>query len=741
MALAYVQEYTSGGSNLALVGQTVGSGIGNAELAAQGVYRTGNRPVFENFRGDIYLGGSFTRPLVRLSSNGAWLLAGIKPPSVPIAVVPGSGSGGSSGDCLAYVTLLHKEGERVMAESNPSNFVDVGTLTGEGRAWSNLHDPNAERRVTHVRGYASMNGGEYRMAWEAPYGVTAVSENVNTSRLSLLGPNDFRNNIPPTGIRYIHPWAGRMWYASSPEFPYRLWYSRPGWPQYVGKAQFRDTLGKETITGIHRARNELIVFCQDNSYMVRQFGAGQDDFVMERLDSNVGCIAHHSIKEIHNRLWFAARDGFWIYDGAFRYVLDDLRLKFEEEYCKDRQSFENGFAAYDKLNKVYLFFRVPTTGTVEWEPKTGISPGTIIYVGYIGEFEPSMNGQELQPDWSFDFRRRKDSSVLYGGSSGAGAAGNELYVASCDGKIRRQIKPCELELALAKYQDESESGDWDPTDFGADDDGDTIAKKVIIRHSHMLFNEPGDDIQSGKRIHQVWTHIESLITGWTFYGLGGDEDAWNQVRPDNTNFFWKRSWDGSDFSEARTVDGDVYVYTFCAQSVHYMEPEKLVGRGFTFEIQATSPLLMKYRGVGGMWGPGTADRQPSRVVACTYVVMAVESEAVVALDALNAGSISATDLDDGTTPAPEWVRLELLDALGATVQSDEGLWADAATIVLDFDCSNLGVNSVKVSMWDRSLVSYTDLAEEDTEGGAWYEPCAATETVTVTVTDPLGACP
>jgi len=724
--ILYVQELVAGSGQLSTnLADTVNDTTTFYEaLVNQGVYRTGRRPVLVNFRGDIYLAGVFTRPLVRHMTDRAWLLAGIKPPQEAVSVAPGTGSGGSSGDCLAYTTFLHKEDQRVMAESNPSNFVDVGTLTGEGRDWSNIQATAAERRVTHVRGYVSMNGADYRMAWEAPYGVTAVSENVNTSRLSLLGPNDFRNNIPPYGVRYIHPWAGRMWYANNDEFPYRIWYSQPGWPQYVGKAQFRDTLAREPITGIHRGRNELIVFCQDNSYLIRQFGGGQDDFVMERLDSNVGSVTHFSIKEIHNRLWFAARDGIWIYDGAFRYVLDDLRSKYEQEYCEDQESFENGFAVYDKLNKVYIFNRIPTIAVggsaTEWEPKTGISPKTVGYVGYIAEFEPSMAGQELQPDWTFDFRGRQDSSSLYGKD-------NELYVASCDGKIRRQIKPCELSLALAAYRDEGSSA-FSATLYGSDDDGDSAVKKLIIRHSHMLFSEPGDDLQSGKVIEQVWTHIESLISTWIFYGLGGDEDAWNQVRPDNTDFFWKRTWAGSDFSELRTVRGDTYVYTFCAKSVHYMEPEKLTGRGFTFEIQATSPLLMKYRGVGGMWAPGPADRHPETVVACTYVTLVLDAPATVALDGLNAGSISAADLDDGTAPAPSWWKLELLDALGATVQSDEG--ATPATVTLDFDCSHVGVNNVKVSAWDRAL-----------DANAWYEPCVATETVVVNVTDPLGACP
>lgn len=609
MSIFYVKECTDGGQPVTDIGYT--ETIGGAtydELTNQGVYRTGRRPVFEDYKGDLYLGGSYTRPMVRHATDRRWLPAGIVPPQELLAVVPGSGSGGSSGTALAYITFLHKEGLRVLAESNPSNIVNVGELTGEGRLWSGIQATAAELRVTHVRGYVSMNGARYRMAWESPYGITTIEENVNTARLSLSGlsggTGDFRNGIPPSGIHYIHPWAGRMWYANNSEFPYRLWYSAAGYPQYVGKAQFRDTWGRETITGIWRGRNELVVFCGDNSYLVRQFGGGPDDFVLERLDSNVGCLTHHSIREIHNRLWFAARDGVWIYDGGFHYVMEDLRLLWEREYCNNRAAFDGSFAVYDKLNKVYLLWTPRPGATGEWEEKSGLSNAqTVVYVGYIGNYEPSIGGTEKQPDWTLDFKTRQDSSGLYG-------RGNELFVASCDGNIRRQIKACEVELFDAVVDVA------DRTDFGSDDDGDTLQKKVIVRHGHMLLFEPGDDVQSGKKLQQLWMHVESESTPWTLYAMGGDETTWQSVRPDNAanDRFWKYAVLAGEQRETRTVDGSDFDFVFCAKSVHFFVPEKVAGRGFTFESQVVDAIAFKYRGLGGMWGPGGPAYRPPRTV-------------------------------------------------------------------------------------------------------------------------------
>ncbi len=607
MSIFYTQERDVAGQPVTDIGTTGPAGGATYDvLINQGVYRTGRRPIFENYRGDIYLGGTYSRPLVRHATDRRWLPAGITPPQSLLSVVPGSGSGGSSGTAIAYVTFLHKEGLRVLAESNPSNIVNVGELTGEGRLWTNIQDTAAELRVTHVRGYVSMNGARYRMAWESPYGISTIEENVNSSRLSLsgvggaggAGNGDFRNGVPPSGIHIIHPWAERMWYANNSEFPYRIWYSLPGYPQYVGTQQFRDTLEREPITGVWRSRNELIVFCLDTTYLIRQFGAGIDDFVLERLDTDVGCITHHSIREIHNRLWFAARDGVWIYDGAFNYAMEDIRLLWEREYCNNRAALDGSFAVFDKLNKVYLLWTPrPAAVPPEWEEKSGLNAQTVVYVGYIGNFEPSIGGTERQPDWTLDFKDREDSSGLYGRD-------NELFVASCDGNIRRQIKACELEMFDPIEEDR--------TDFGSDDDADALLKKVIIRHGHMFMFQPGDDVQSGKKLLQLWMHVESETTPWTVNVLGGDETAWQSVRPTNDRKFWRYAVPAGEQRETRAVDGVDYDYLFTSKSVHFFTPEKVAGRGFTFETVVTDSIAFKYRGVGGQWSVGGPAYRPPR---------------------------------------------------------------------------------------------------------------------------------
>lgn len=559
--------------------ETTGGVTAANEFEADGVILTERRPCMVWFRGDLYIIGYYTRPVVQQrETNGRWYPAGIRRPMYPLAVAPGGGTGGSSGSCLAFITFLHKVGSKVLAESNPSNVVNVGELTGQGRAWTNIDSSTAESRVTHVRGYVSMNGDLFRAAWESPYGITALEENVRTLQLTFAGPNEWQYGIPPETY-FGHVFAGRMWYAHSAAYPYRIWYSEPGKPQQVRASSFRDTLDREPITGIWKGRNELIVFCRRSSYMIRDSGTGV--FVMEKLDSDVGCITHHGIQEIHNKIWFPSEDGIWIYDGSFRYLMKELTPLWRDDFDANRAAFDNGFALHDRIDKVYMFVTRRVTRP-EFE-NSDISPGTLTYAGYYGAFEPSMVGNQPHPEWTLDMKYRFDSCGFYDEFG-------RLVIGDCDGKIR--------------VADED-----DP-----DDDGDSLNKALIIRRGHDLFFEPGDDLeQGGKHLAQLWYYVESEYTAWSCNIKGGDEQSWQGIQPDDDFWHWSATVAASAKSETRVVKGSrsgkrYWTQSYVPATVHWFTPERVTGRGFTMELRATAPRRLQYRGVGGMWAPGSTQR-------------------------------------------------------------------------------------------------------------------------------------
>ena len=601
MALIYAQ----GGR----LGSSGGGVVQASQFSTEGVQYTGNLPCFVWFRGDLYVVGYYTRPVVRhAGASGRWYLAGIRPPMQPLSVAVGVGSGGSSGTCLAATTFLHKAGLRVLAESNFSNVVSVGELGGAGRVWTGIDNQTAESRTTHVRGYVSMNGNDFRTAWEGPYGLTTITENVRTGQLTFLGPQAYDHVIPPA-TRFGHIAFGRMWYANSAKFPYRLWYSKAGEPQYTSLAGFRDTTDREPITAIWKGRNELLVWGIRSAYMVRQFGNGQDDFVLEKLDSDVGCLTHFGISEIHNRVWFPSEDGIWIYDGGFKHLMKELVPLWKADYEQDKDPFLNGFAMHDRINKCYIFV-TQRQSRPEFED-TGMLAGSVEYVGYYGSFDPSLAGDQQHPDWMIDLKDRFDSCGFYNGDG-------ELVIGSCDGKLRKQ--------------------DFDE----GEDDGDLLRKGAIIRTGHQLFFEPGDELEYGKRLVQLWAYVESESNAWTIYCRGGDEQTWKAMLPDANFWYWNTVVPASELEETRVIRGRdqsqrTYDIRYVPATVHTFTPEKVTGRGFTFELRATAPIRMEYRGIGGAWEPGPIQRSMDEVTNYDLIlgIGTTPASTLVAIDPRN----------------------------------------------------------------------------------------------------------
>lgn len=683
-----------------------------ATFTDQGAQFTGRRPCLVWYRGDLYVIGYYTRPVVRhRQDTGEWRLAGIKPPSSVLSVVPGASAGGSSGACLAAITFLHKAGPVVLAESDFGNVVDVGQLTGEGRVWSGIDAGSAEARVTHVRGYVSMDGAGFRAAWEAQYGITAYVENVRTAQLTYVGPN-YDHGIPPD-TRFGCEWQGRMWYASSPKHPYRLWRSLAGQPQYVAPTSYLDTLGKEEITGIAKGRNELVVFCLRNSYMIRQFGTGEDDFVVEKLDSDVGCISHFGISEIHNKLWFPSEDGIWIYDGGFRYLMKQVQPLWRADWESNKQDFLSGFALHDRINKIYMWVtRRPDR--LEFE-NTDLEPGTMVYCGYYGEFEPSMAGSGTHPEWTLDMKDRFDSSGFYDEDG-------ELVIGSCDGIIRKQ--------------------DWTE----GTDDGDALQKELIIRTGCWLFNEPGDNRESGKQLHDIWSYIEAEVSAWSLHVRGGDEKAWRSLLPDNELHFWKTDVAASAVSETRTLKlrstaAVPYLLTYVPKTVHYHVPQKVTGRGFFFEYRSVAPVAIEYRGTGGMWSPGSVNRGVETAAPQVVLALSLEYSDDAGANWTPLGEV-ATIAITSAVPAALRFRASGTYLMGSptfpitvTITNTEGLTVTTEQIPL---------TQVDPTMFESADISYTTgpgpggvttIAAVTAADGAGIV-ASNPHTITVTVTEP-----
>lgn len=668
--IIYQSAETAGSPNAVLWRKPATVSLGYPAATNFGLVTTGKRPCFVWFRGDLYNIGGYSRPLVRHRVDARWLPSGIRAPDSPLAVVAGAGSGGSPGEAICIITFGHKQGDLLLAESNPSSTVVLPGQTGAGYVWT-LQTAGAEARVNKVRGYRSMNGDAFRQVFEVPYGTASVTENVKTNLRTVEAPDG--HNLPPFGTSFGEKALARMWYARTSEHPFRLWGSLPGEPQNVPPTNFLDTDDREAITGLAATREAFIIFCAQSAYLLRKTGEGQFDFLLQKLDSAVGCSSHHGIRIIHNKVYFPFEDGPWIYDGGFRFIGSDIRNFWRADYQADRQPFLDSFAIDHREAKQYVLFTPrPLKPTFQ-----GSAPGTVAYVGNYLNSEQSIGGQNAQPDWSIDIYDRVASAAYYSSLS-------EVLIAWTDGEIR--------------IEDASD----------ADDDDDALLKHLTAVSPHQCFLDEGDDSESAHEFSPLWAYVEAELNDWVVSYLGGDEAAGQQKLPDNSLFWFKKTVAASQSWGPLVVDGTTYMAKAIARSVHFIQSSRVAGRGLTTRFDADSAVGMKIRGYGGMYGPGPTSRPqelmasvPSGDIAVTIEQSAVGAGVWAALPFVFVGGSRDLRLSivNAGVVAPVYVTVEVVAPSGAVVRQNVRLeaWSDAApnlTQALTFTFAEVGDHTV-----------------------------------------------
>jgi hypothetical protein len=143
----------------------------------------------------------------------------------------------------------------------------------------------------------------------------------------------------------------------------------------------------------------------------------------------------------------------------------------------------------------------------------------------------------------------------------------------------------------------------------ADDDGDTYLKKLKIRTGLYLFGDPGGSTEDGQMFGPCWVYVTSEGTAWICDFLAGDEEAWQQITPDNIRHFHRYTNPASALSQVVAIGASNYTQIAIPQSVHHFVPEKVTGRGLCFYMEASSPVDVRFLGLGGMRKPGSATRK------------------------------------------------------------------------------------------------------------------------------------
>jgi len=518
------------------------------------------RPSVVEYQGRVYVFGMFTTPLVITEARSNHV-AGVPAPERGPTLSLGTSSGGSSGLAIGYLTYVHKEGGKVVQEGNPSTPSATLELNGEGRVWSNLPDSPVNPRVTHLRGYLSMDGGIPAFAWERTLGVTTVTENLPTLSLGTRLPvfegldgefdaDIYARGVPPNG-RFNEIYHDAHWVSGDYNFPGRVYFSRLFEPEsfnrVVKERGWIDTLDGEAVTGLKRWGDILVVGYLGGAYAIQGFSSR--DYQIVKISNYYGVLSHHALQLAgpNSDLFGAGQEGPWRYDGAFHDLMNDSLHRFwRDDYRASQGIYEACFAAEDRYTKTYQLV-IPRAA----------SPRTFKYIGHI---EPLRKG-EAEPWWTIDIRAREDSSI---GSIVISDSNHyrELLSGSCDGFIRRE-----------NVEDD------------ADDDGDAFMKAMRVTTKHFFFGDQSGDEAHGRNYNSLDVFLKNENNAVTVGLYGGDDSANEAATPQKT----------------LTIPVGTITAPFAKvprTSIYFAPLAEVNGKGLTLDFNVSAPVGVALRGFG-----------------------------------------------------------------------------------------------------------------------------------------------
>jgi hypothetical protein len=412
-----------------------------------GVTLESPRPCFAKYGRTTIVNGRFRPGLVWRDDLGGLFKLGISKPDATVTPVIAPSGTGLTGETFGYISFVQMDGTTLVHEGALSAASNTLSLVNQGVEWT-LPGSAPDTRVTHVRGYRSMDGDVAKLVFTEPIATTTFTENVSedvrqtsTPVPVVLSPVD-NETLVDADARGIPPYClfcityhDRMWYAGDPLFPQRVWYSRLFEPESVNLATgYIDTRDSEAVTGVGVVGDQLVVFGQGVAYDIQ--GYTETDFNMRKLSPAYGCIAHHAIVNVQESLFFPSEQGVSVYTGAgaIRNVMArSLRDYYTTDYKARPMEYQYATACHNARRGTYELLIAQDT-----EPKSTY---------YIAYYRPMVEEGALEPYWSFKIRNRKDSAVGIVVRQRRTPRRNDY--GSCDGFARRE------------------------DDANADDDGDT----------------------------------------------------------------------------------------------------------------------------------------------------------------------------------------------------------------------------------------------------------------------------
>lgn len=542
---------------------------------------TSRKPSFIQYQGSIYAVGAWNRGVMVDFYSRQCYTMGIAAPTTAPTIASGAAGTISTDSSVGYYSYLHKIGTYTLDESplSPASN-ELTALSSKQINWSALPTaaPAANSKATHLRLYRADDGDAPRVIEDVALSSATYTDDTATLALGAYAELDDIGS-PPEDLKYSAVYAERAWYAGDPIHPDRIYYSRIGFPQSVGEDSYMATRDGEAVTGIRKIRDQLFVGCRNCSYSIQLIPGTTNAFVIEKVSPSIGVLSHWGMANVYDRLWFPSQDGVFIYDGSFRMVSSDIWHLWRQEYHATSNAFYQMEAEHDPYRKIYkLKYLKDPSSTID----------SRYFCAYYGNFEPTVAGQGAgQPDWSMDFRGRRDTAM---GLLSWGNGPIQLYTGSGDGIIRKEN-----------------------VEANSNDDSDSYNKALMIQTGLDWGSALDTDPEAGRTIHSLRVYMESESTAWKLQVLGGDEESVNineaTTATDNLLGWWKfdvaasaKTYIYPDLGATR------YSYVASAKTHHHFVPERVSGRAINIVITASSPVGMKFSGWGATTLPGPASR-------------------------------------------------------------------------------------------------------------------------------------
>lgn len=148
---------------------------------------------------------------------------------------------------------------------------------------------------------------------------------------------------------------------------------------------------------LHALGDRLVIFKERSIYNLFFTGDADIPFTVQESDSNVGCVAQHSVQEIENGLIFLSNDGFYYYDANNSYKIS---LQIQTTLLNYNSTRFSQARSMTQKNKNRYFCALPSNGQTnndvifswDWQLNafslySGINANsmTTVYIGAIDE--------------------------------------------------------------------------------------------------------------------------------------------------------------------------------------------------------------------------------------------------------------------------------------------------------------------------------------------------------------------